>query len=209
MRTNLLLVSLFFCPALPSLLDSPLSPPSYYYNFQLKNFLFSHSLLPSFSPSSADVKASSSSALVAALAKQPVAVAIDANSLGFRFYSSGVYDGACGNDLDHGVLAVGYGKQKGDGNNSDGVDQAALLQMQDFLAKDFLEEEDLSFPWRNRKPFFLVKNSWGESWGDGGYIKFARVEGKDGEEEGGGGQCGILLGASYPLFKGNAVADKE
>ncbi|XP_077991240.1 digestive cysteine proteinase 1-like [Glandiceps talaboti] len=53
-------------------------------------------------------------ALKAALAKQgPVTVGIDASRPSFSFYSHGVYyDPQCGNkeeDLDHSVLAVGYG----------------------------------------------------------------------------------------------------
>lgn len=47
----------------------------------------------------------------------PVAVAIDASHPSFRFYTSGVYyEPACQNgvnDLDHEVLAVGYGTQDG------------------------------------------------------------------------------------------------
>jgi C1A family cysteine protease len=48
-------------------------------------------------------------ALMAAVAAQPVAVAIEADQSGFQFYSSGVFSGACGTQLDHGVLLVGYG----------------------------------------------------------------------------------------------------
>lgn len=88
-----------------------------------------------------------------ALSNQPVSIAIEADKLGFQLYHSGIYSGNCGTNLDHGVLAVGYG---------DG--------------------------------YWLVKNSWGESWGDSGYIKIARGNGKQ------GGECGILLSASYPLL---------
>ena len=42
--------------------------------------------------------------------------------------------------------------------------------------------------------FWKVKNSWGASWGMKGYI----LLGRGGNYNGGAGQCGILLSASYP-----------
>jgi len=103
-----------------------------------------------------DVATNSDSALMSALAKQPVAVAIQADQSAFQLYKSGVFTASCGANLDHGVLAVGYG-------TLNGVD------------------------------YYKVKNSWGKSWGDNGYILLQRgVQQKE-------GQCGILSGPpSYP-----------
>jgi C1A family cysteine protease len=49
----------------------------------------------------------------AALVKQPVAVAIEADQASFQTYTSGVLTKNCGTNLDHGVLAVGYGTENG------------------------------------------------------------------------------------------------
>ena len=48
--------------------------------------------------------------LQAAVAKQPVSVAVDGGSYVFMFYKSGTIDKGCGTELSHGVLVVGYGE---------------------------------------------------------------------------------------------------
>jgi len=99
-----------------------------------------------------DVPAGNAAQLKAAIAKGPVSVAIEADQAVFQGYTSGVISKGCGTNLDHGVLAVGYG------TTSTGVE------------------------------YFLVKNSWGTSWGDKGFVRIATA----------GDVCGILDAASYP-----------
>jgi len=101
-----------------------------------------------------DVPPKSPDQLKAALNKQPVSIAIEADKTVFQHYTTGVITGsACGTSLDHGVLAVGYGTENG-------------------------------------TDYFLVKNSWGPSWGDQGYVKLG--------VESGAGVCGIQSQPSYP-----------
>lgn len=60
-----------------------------------------------------DVSPNSDSAMMAAIAQQPVSVAIEADQKEFQLYKSGVFTGSCGTNLDHGVLVVGYGSESG------------------------------------------------------------------------------------------------
>ena len=60
-----------------------------------------------------DVPYNNETALKAAVSMQPISIAIEADTLAFQFYSSGVFDGSCGTNLDHGVLLTGYGTENG------------------------------------------------------------------------------------------------
>jgi len=60
-----------------------------------------------------DVPPGNEQALQAAVAKQPVSVAIQAKGV-FQLYKRGIIDSpACGQKLDHGVVVVGYGAEDG------------------------------------------------------------------------------------------------
>jgi len=104
-----------------------------------------------------DVAMNDNDQLVAAIDRQPVSVGIAAESI--QLYHSGVFsdwDG-CGDQLNHGVLAVGYGTDASSG-----------------------------------KLFYKIKNSWGSSWGEGGFFRLERKTGR------GEGICGVTKNASYP-----------
>ncbi|KAK6150002.1 hypothetical protein DH2020_017527 [Rehmannia glutinosa] len=104
------------------------------------------------------VPANNETALLQAVANQPVSVSIDSSSLDSQFYSSGVLTGGCGTNVDHEVAVVGYG------TTTDGI------------------------------KYWLVKNSWGQNWGEDGYFRIQRDVPQI------GGLCGIATTASYPTM---------
>ncbi|KAJ3694029.1 hypothetical protein LUZ60_009509 [Juncus effusus] len=102
-----------------------------------------------------DVTRYSETALMNAVANQPVSVAIDAGGSSFQLYSGGIYNGPCGTRLNHGVTAVGYGTSSGTN-------------------------------------YWIVKNSWGTTWGESGYIRMKKNVASS------AGLCGIAIMVSYP-----------
>jgi C1A family cysteine protease len=58
-----------------------------------------------------DVDANSEQAMMSAVSQQPVSIAVEADKAVFQSYRSGVLSGACGAQLDHGILCFGYGAE--------------------------------------------------------------------------------------------------
>ncbi|XWS10149.1 hypothetical protein CRYUN_Cryun39dG0050400 [Craigia yunnanensis] len=55
--------------------------------------------------------------LLKAVSNQPVTVSIEASSLDFRHYNSGIFTGDCGTNLNHAVTVVGFGTSDEDGTD--------------------------------------------------------------------------------------------
>lgn len=98
----------------------------------------------------------------------PLAVAVDAGSVLFKFYKQGVFDHEeeCGFELNHAINVVGY-------SNTDSDDT----------------------------PYWIVRNSWGDDWGENGYIRIAIRDGY--------GVCGINLEPTFPNIYYLTVFDQS
>ncbi|XP_054800721.1 low-temperature-induced cysteine proteinase-like isoform X2 [Prosopis cineraria] len=61
--------------------------------------------------------AQTETAVLCAVAKQPISAGMDGSAMDFQLYTGGIYDGKCSSnpdDIDHAVLIVGYGSEDGD-----------------------------------------------------------------------------------------------
>lgn len=118
-------------------------------------------------------------ALMEAVAKQPVAIGINANTI-FQLYASGIIRAAdCGPaahtqdseimSINHAVVVTGWGETHVNGK----------------LIK-----------------YWVLKNSFGESWGEKGYFKLER--GAHTLDDEGFGTCGMYFESVYPVLDENA-----
>ena len=60
-----------------------------------------------------EVERFSPTELATALQLGPVSIGVDASDFAFKFYKSGIIKKRCGTSIDHAVLLVGYGTEKG------------------------------------------------------------------------------------------------
>jgi C1A family cysteine protease len=99
-----------------------------------------------------DVAANNEAAILTAVNKVVVSIAVEADQAAWQFYAGGVLDDtSCGTTLDHGVAIVGYGTDV--------------------------------------KDYWIVRNSWGTTWGEAGYIRLVRNK----------NQCGLASVPSYAV----------
>lgn len=104
------------------------------------------------------VQSQSPQALKKALTMGPVSLTINANNLPFMFYFRGIIKSPrCSPKLNHAVLAVGYGVEKPKSEGEQPIE------------------------------YIIIKNSWGKSWGEGGYVRISMSKEKYMD-----GYCGIF-----------------
>lgn len=116
------------------------------------------------------VSSQSDSALMTALTVGPVSIAIEADTRSFQLYSKNIY-----NDFEG---CNSNSKTKG-ADSLPNIDHAVVL---------------VGYGTENGQDYYILRNSWDVSWGEGGYMKIAR-----GNQYAPWGVCGVLYDPMYPV----------
>ncbi|SOV15517.1 falcipain 2' [Plasmodium sp. gorilla clade G2] len=97
----------------------------------------------------------------------PISISI-AVSDDFPFYKEGIFDGECGDELNHAVILVGFG----------------MKEIVDPLTKK-----------AEKHYYYIIKNSWGDQWGERGFINIET------DESGLMRRCALGTDAFIPLIE--------
>ena len=116
----------------------------------------------------------------------PVAVGINGDDPSFMAYSGGIFNKpTCGHGRsNHAMLIVGYGEETVE------VSRVAGSQNETNPATEVVQ-------------FWIARNSWGQDWGEKGYMRIQR-----GEKKRGPGVCGIAANPSVAL-DGSILHDRQ
>ena len=117
-----------------------------------------------------DVIPNSDSSMMSALNVGTISIAIEADTRTFQLYSQGIYsdfEGCNGNSKTKGV------------NSQPNIDHAVVL---------------VGYGTENGQDYYILRNSWGNTWGENGYQRISR-----GTQYGPFGMCGVLYDPMYPV----------
>jgi cathepsin L len=118
-----------------------------------------------------DVTPKSDSAMMTGLTVGPLSIAIEADQRSYQMYLSGIY-----NDYEG---CNSNSKTKG-ADSQPNIDHAVVL---------------VGYGTENGQDYYILRNSWGTSWGEGGYMRISR----NSEKYAPWGVCGVLYDPMYPV----------
>lgn len=111
----------------------------------------------------------------------PISVGFNGADPSFLSYNGGIYHkSGCHQSANHALLIVGYGQEEH-------IEQRVIPNKK-HGGNHIVNETVITKYW-------IARNSWGTGWGEGGYVRIRRGDGKKGTE----GVCGIARSPSVAL----------